>query len=776
MTVNIKAFLSLLLALPMPIMALAQPDACTIALSGRVIDEHDGQALSFAEVFIPLLGKGSVADEEGRYRIDGLCPGIYELRVAHLGCEPLTQEVRLTKNLVIDFKLEHHAEELKELEVILDRPDENVGHARKALGREAMVGAGGQSIAEMLVTLPGVSMLTSGPSIAKPVIHGLSGNRILTLNQGVRQEDQQWGTDHAPSIDPLSSDRLTVVKGAASVQYGSDAIGGVVIAEPVELPRKPDLSGELRGIGILNGKGGGGSAMLQGGVPGLSGLGWRVQGSGRAVGDGEAARYGLSNTGAREWAASASIGFRDHRRSAALYYSRFERELGILRAAHIGSTTDLQRAIESGVPWYVQDFTYAIDAPRQTVTHHLLKASAGISLTDRNRLDAVYAYQGNARQEYDIRRGGRSARPSLDLFLGTHTGELILKHWLGPHVHGKAGLTGLLQENYNVPGTGVRPLLPDYKRWNAGAFVLEHFPFGERLELEAGARAEATAIDVDLGTGDSPNRRYDFFNHALSAGANWQPGDSLRLRFNVSSAFRPPHVSELHSQGLHHSAAAIEEGEASLGSERALKAVLDAGAATRNGKLRIDATLHAARIDDYIYQRPDGTRLTIRGAFPVFRYTATDAMIMGADLSVQGRLGKGFTAALKGSMVRGRDRVQGDWLFLMPGDRMEVSLRKQMKAHGYWRELEAEVSTLIVLRQQRYPTGLDFTDPPLGYQLLNATLSAARRLGMHELRIGIRGSNLLNSAYRDYLDRFRYYADARGIDVQLWLAFIFGKT
>jgi iron complex outermembrane receptor protein len=775
-TVHIKSFLSLLLVFPMPIMASAQPDSCTISLSGRVIDEHDAEALSFAEVFIPSLGKGSVADEHGRYRIDGLCMGTYVVRVAHLGCEPITSEVRVTKDLVVDFRLEHHVEELKELEVIQSRPDENVGHARQALGREAMVRAGGQSIAEMLVALPGVTLLTSGPSIAKPVIHGLSGNRILTLNQGIRQEDQQWGTDHAPSIDPLSSDRLTVVKGAASVQYGSDAIGGVVIAEPVELPRRPGLSGELRGIGILNGKGGGGSAMLQGGVPGLSGLGWRVQGSGRAVGDGEAARYDLSNTGAREWAASASIGFRDHRRSAALYFSRFEREIGILRAAHIGSTTDLQRAIESGVPWYVQDFSYAIDAPRQTVTHHLLKASAGIALTDRNRLDATYAYQGNARQEYDIRRGGRSARPSLDLFLGTHTGELILKHWLGPHVHGKAGLTGLLQENYNVPGTGVRPLLPDYTRWNAGAFVLEHFPFGERLELEAGARAEATAIDVGLGTGDSPNRRYDFFNHALSAGANWQPRDSLRLRFNVSSAYRPPHVSELHSQGLHHSAAAIEEGDASLSSERALKAVLDASAATRNGKLRIDATLHAARIDDYIYQRPDGTRLTIRGAFPVFRYTATDAVISGADLSVQARLGKGFTAVLKGSTVHGRDMVQGDWLFLMPGDRMEFNLRKQVMPIGRWSELEAVVSSLVVLKQLRYQADLDFSDPPADYHVLSATLSAARRMGKHELRIGMRGSNLLNAAYRDYLDRFRYYADARGIDIQLWLAFTFGNN
>ncbi len=529
-------------------------------------------------------------------------------------------------------------------------------------------------------------------------------------------------------------------------------------------------------LGALNGRGGGGSGMLQGGVKGLRGLGWRVQGSGRWLGDAEAPRYVLSNTGLREWAGSASIGFRDHRRSASVYYSRFQRELGILRAAHIGSTTDLQRAIDSGEPWYVAGFTYAIDAPRQTVTHHLLKAQAGMALTDRDRLEATYAYQGNDRQEYDRRRGGRSARPSLDLFLATHSAELALKHWLGPKLHGKAGLTGMLQQNSNIPGTGVTPFLPDYERSSGGAFVVEHLPLGEALELEAGARLEATRIEVGAGLRDGTADRHDFLNYAFSAGANWQPRDSVQLRFNLSSAFRPPHVSELHAQGLHHGAASIEEGDPLLGSERALKAVFDGRFASRKKRIRLDATLHAARINGFIYQRPDGTRLTIRGAFPVFRYVATDAFIAGADLALRIGLGGGLSAVAQASTVQGRDLAAGGWLFLMPSDRIGLALRKQVAKAGAWSGIEVEVGTMVVLRQQRVEEGIDFTGAPDSYQLVSASLNAARAIGRHQLRLGVRGSNLLNTAYRDYLDRFRYYADARGMDIQLWLAFTFGGT
>ena len=224
---------------------------CDLTLSGSVIDEHDKDGLSFAEIYLPELSRGTVADEKGHFRIDGLCSGRLLVRAMHLGCEPVERMLNLTKHEVVQFKLEHHAHELKEFEVARNRPDENVGQARNILDKADMEKNGGRNMAEMLGRLPGVNVLSTGPTIGKPVIHGLSGNRILTLNQGIRQEDQQWGTEHAPNLDPFSSDRITVVKGAASVQYGSDAIGGVIVTEPIALPRSAGMSGELRAGGQL---------------------------------------------------------------------------------------------------------------------------------------------------------------------------------------------------------------------------------------------------------------------------------------------------------------------------------------------------------------------------------------------------------------------------------------------------------------------------------------------------------------------------------------------
>jgi iron complex outermembrane recepter protein len=263
-------------------------------LSGTVVDDHDAGPLSFAEVYLPDLERGTVADEQGRFRMERIPAGTHLVRVMHLGCDPVERRVVLNKDLDITFRLEHHAAELHEMEVIAERPDENVGVAATPLDRADMERGAGRTIAEMIDAIPGVNMVTSGPTIGKPMIHGLYGNRVLLLNQGIRQEDQQWGTEHAPNLDPFSTDRITVVKGAASVQYGADAIGGVVITEPVELPTKAGWGGEFRGVGMLNGRGGGANAMVQAGSARVRGLGFRVQGSYRLLGDSEAPRYVLS--------------------------------------------------------------------------------------------------------------------------------------------------------------------------------------------------------------------------------------------------------------------------------------------------------------------------------------------------------------------------------------------------------------------------------------------------------------------------------------------------
>ena len=765
-------------ACSVPLLTVAQPEVCTATIEGRVLDEHDRSPLAFAEVRLVEGQRSAMADEQGYFKLDGICQGVWTFRVVHIGCEPSTRVVTVRGNMRFDVYLEHHHEELRALEVARERPDENVGQAQQHADRAAMERSSGGGFTDVLSGIQGLAVLSTGPTIGKPVVHGLSGNRVLLLNQGVRQEDQQWGAEHAPSIDPLSADRITVVKGAAGVQYGSDAIGGVIIAEAVELPNRAGLSGEVRTLGSSNSRGGGGSALVQGGFNGLNGWGWRLQGSGRYMGDGRAAEYVLSNTGLREVGGSGAFGYRGHHWQAQVYYSWFARELGILRASHIGNLTDLRNAIASGEPWFVAPSTYAIDAPRQTVQHHLLKAEASRAVNEHDRVVFTYAYQADSRQEYDIRRGGRSATPALDMWLATHSADIVYKHWLGKHVHGKVGVNALFQSNSNIPGTGVRPLIPDYDKQSAALFMVEHFPLNDRTELEAGARIDRTTLQV--ARYDAEGLRYivdhRFDNHAISIGANWMVCDSTRLRLNVSSAFRPPHVSELYSEGLHHGAAAIETGDASLVSEHAWKAVVDMDSRNLRGRLHSVVTLHASSVDNYIYLLPSGYRLTVRGAFPVFNYVATDVLLIGADADVRYDLHKNWQLGLGGSTVRGRDTSNDRWLFQLPSDRMEGRLVWSRNKEGAWPQAEVEVITTMVFQQHRVPMGVDYTDPPSTYRLLGFAARLTRALPKGQLRFGMRATNLLNVAYRDYMDRFRYYTDARGVDVTLWCTYVFGNA
>lgn len=754
----------------------AQGQACDHTLRGRVLDDHDGSPLAFAEVRVLGTDQGVVADVDGGFRLHGLCAGAVRLRVSHLGCADVERTVVVPREQVVIVELEHHAHELRELEVVRQRPDERVGQSQGTVEMDPATSGGAADLGQLLTTISGLSTLSSGPTIGKPTIQGLSGNRIVILNQGVRQEDQQWGAEHAPSLDPFSTDRITVVKGAASVQYGSDAIGGVVITRPVELPREGPISGAIRSGYSSNGRGGSGGGHLQGTTPWIRGLGWRIQGNARRFGDAEAARYVLSNTGLRELSGSVALGYQDHRWSAGLYYSQFRREVGILRAAHIGNLTDLQNAINSGKPWYVGDFTYSIEAPRQEVLHHLGKVEAGYAVTDRDRVVLTYAYQVDTRREYDVRRSGRSAKPALDLGLATHSAEAVLKHWLGTRVHGRAGFSGTYQENINTAGTGVRPLIPNYRRQNLGVFWIEHMPLSQHVEVEAGLRYEVSRLDVArydaIGHLVTPIHR--FANRAFSGGAVWSLTDSVRLRGNVGAAYRPPHVSELYSEGLHHGAAAIEEGNASLRSERSLNATLDLEGDLLNGRLHVEIGARADRIADFIYLRPDGISLTVRGAFPVFTYVSTDARLFSYDALVRMELTARWTLKAQFSTTRARDILLDEWLFQMPADRSLLSLNYTIPAHRAWEAWEFTCDNTLVMEQRRVPVGVDLAEAPKGYGLVGASVAGGRTWAGKALRFGVQGNNLLDLGYRDHMDRFRYFADARGRDVRIWLSYAWG--
>src|SRR5699024_4432631 len=204
----------------------------------------------------------------------------------------------------------------------------------------------------------------SGPSVSKPVIHGVYGSRILILNNGVRQEGQQWGNDHAPEIDPFTATRLTVIKGAASIRYGSDALGGAVLVQPKDMRARPGIDGDATLVGMSNGRTGVVSAMIEGAFDHrIKGLSWRVQGTTKKAGNAKAAHYFMKNTGFYENDYSASLQYRHANWGLTGYYSLFNTKLGIATASATETVQDLEDAIAAPVPVEKAGFTYALERP-----------------------------------------------------------------------------------------------------------------------------------------------------------------------------------------------------------------------------------------------------------------------------------------------------------------------------------------------------------------------------------------------------------------------------
>ena len=215
----------------------------------------------------------------------------------------------------------------------------------RALSGTALEETNGMTLRESLKELPRVSSIQSEPSIFKPVIHGVHSQRILILNNGIRQERQQWGAEHAPEIDPFIASNIVEIKDAGAIKYGTDALGGVIKINPPDLPTTNTFGGELNMIGQSNGRSGTISGMVEGGLKKFKGFGLRVQGIGKNSGDFHERDYNLSNTGYNELNYSLATGYHKENVGIEIYYSHFKTEIGILRGSSVESASNLENAL-----------------------------------------------------------------------------------------------------------------------------------------------------------------------------------------------------------------------------------------------------------------------------------------------------------------------------------------------------------------------------------------------------------------------------------------------
>ncbi|HEY5690864.1 MAG TPA: TonB-dependent receptor, partial [Cyclobacteriaceae bacterium] len=258
--------------------------SCTARFSGSVLDEK-GVLLIGAAVLLDPSNKGTVTNTSGEFELTEICPGLYHVTIQYLGYQEQVFEVTIDANLVKTITLQPNVETLRE--VVVEEKPEHVETAQNyaVLSGQKLAETAGKTLGESLTEISGVNTIQAGPGIFKPVIHGVHSQRVLILNHGIRQEGQQWGAEHAPEIDPFMASNIVVVKDASSIKYGTDALGGVVIVNPADLPENPGIGGAVNLIGQSNGRSGTVFGLLEGGVKNHIGWGWRLQGTGKQAGD-----------------------------------------------------------------------------------------------------------------------------------------------------------------------------------------------------------------------------------------------------------------------------------------------------------------------------------------------------------------------------------------------------------------------------------------------------------------------------------------------------------
>ncbi|WP_268225562.1 TonB-dependent receptor [Sinomicrobium oceani] len=774
---------------------------CQSGFSGTVVDFHDGTPLENAMVHILGTDNITVTDIDGKFAMQNICPGSYEVEISHESCTTRIMRIEISGNTEQRITLEHHLEELKEVVVQGDRnhPVTNSG-TEQVLHEQIIEKYSSASLGDALKEISGVSSLNTGSAIVKPVIQGLHSSRIITMNNGVRLQDQEWGMEHAPNLDLNAAGSLTVVKGAAALQYGGDAIGGVIIADPVRIPVKDTLYGKTLVSGATNGRGGSLMSSLTKSYE--NGWYWSAQGTAKRFGDFKAPDYSLTNTGYAQQAFTTSFGLNKFTHGFDVYYSFYRNEIGILRSSHIGSQEDLLNAINSRQPYVVEPFSYDINAPKQEVTHHLAKIRYFQRFEKLGRLNVQYDFQHNNRQEYDIRRGSLKGVPAMDMELTTHTLSSDFKFDAHSGRKINAGILLRYQNNIPDPETGVRRLIPDYKRYEAGAFASISQYLNDALVLDAGIRYDYSHLDAkkyyrknrweqqgydedfgdiiteDYGDQWLTNPVFDFHNISGTAGLHYKTGNNDIL-FNYALASRAPNPAELFSDGLHHSAAAIELGDLRMNPEVSHK--FSFSFSRNNEKLHVTVVPYANYIHDFILLEPSGGELTIRGAFPVWQYKQVNARFFGIDFDFSYHLSENWTYTNKSAYVHARDVTRDSPLIDIPpantSNRITFSKPE-------WKNLQLTVRSDYVFRQNEYPDNnfdlrvvengayvdreVDISTPPGAYHLLGVDASASFPfVKKSEITFGLSANNIFNTSYRDYLNKLRFFSDDLGRNFQL---------
>ncbi len=775
---------------------------CDKRISGRVVDIETGEPLPYVSVKIEETNTGTATDEVGNFIIEHICEDEVHLEFSFLGY----------KNVIHHHDFHHKiptiymAEENLELEGVVVEGDMVLSGTKtlkpEIVQIEDLQRYGLANMADLADEISGLSTVRTGQNIQKPTLHGLTGNRILLLQQGIRYEYQNWGDDHAPGIDPNASSSVEVIKGAATVKYGPEAMGGVLIFNPPELKLHQDLSGKANISGESNGRSANGSLRLQQGFDHWSVM---LGGSGVFQGDLKTPVYHLTNTGKRAWNMGSGIRYHKANLDVIVHYNHNDQQLGILRGSVTGNLEDLVNALQADRLLNIDEFSYQINTPRQEITHDMASVEANI-FRGNQLFNLKYSWQMNQRQEYDIRRGANNEVPSINLKLITQTLDWTWDHadWKG--IEGELGLSWLYHNNDNIPGTNTIPFLPNYNDSRFGIFMVESKQTGKHT-FEAGIRYDLqfTSVRGRQLNNDPYLNDLKFNNLTASLGYRYGINEKISYNTNLGTSWRTPSVSELYGFGKHgaiiqyglwryldldetdvNTSNILSQSDKRVANETGWKWLNQLSFKDKKLQWMLNGYLHI--IENYIYATPRGITTTTRGAFPYFIYRQTNALIAGFDADLSYQINDQMMLRSSSSYVYSRDIKQGNYFVEIPPLNFNGGLSFETNNKVFKQVFTLDLSytfrkfltprvispdqilTANVNGENLFQDGaeiFDFREAPEGYFLTDIGWQGSWR----NYILGIQVENLLNDTYRIYTDRIRYFAPDTGINLSISLKY-----
>lgn len=744
-----------------------------VSLSGTITDDKTGETLPGATVYLADDRVGVTADHAGHYTLHNLPSGHHIVEVSHTGYATRVDHLEINNDTIVDFRL---SSVIVENQGVIVTGVSGATSIRKApipvsaLRRSDLMQTASTNIIDVLTKIPGVSQLSTGPAISKPFIRGLGFNRVIVVNEGVRQEGQQWGDEHGIEIDEMSVGRAEVLKGPASLMYGSDALAGVINF----ITHTPVAEGTVRGNVLGQYQSNQRLYAMHVNIAGnRNGFNWNFYGTYKSAGDYKNAFDGrVLNSRFNENNFGGYVGLNKNWGFSHLVFSRFNQETGLVEGDRDPLTGKF--ILYAGTPLEKiasEDDLGSRDilVPFQRVIHNRLISDNNF-VAGKSRIKLNLAYQENTRKEY----GNPEDPAETELFFDLKTINYSLQ-WQLPEMkewHTSIGANGMGQWNANK---GSEVLIPEYDLFDLGLFIHSQ-RFFERSTLSGGLRFDRRTLDSKELTDGSGVRfkaiNRSFSNFSGSIGISHEASSKITLKANLATGFRAPTMAELSSNGTHEGTNRYEYGQPGLRSEKSLQG--DLGTDFNYEHFNLGVSLFYNRVSDFIFYL---RLLSVNGGdslvnvdgedIPAFKFSQQDAALKGFEMSLDLHPHPldwlHFESRL--SFVRGKfDEAVGGSVNLpmIPATRLSSEIRGDFPRTGKrFKNLYAKIELDYTFKQDKPFEGFSTETITPGYGLWNAGIGSDLQNYNKKktiLSVHIALQNITDKTYQNHLSRLKYAA------------------